>query len=255
MKMKYYLRGFGVGLLFTTILFALIRKPESVTEDQLRKEAEKLGMVTAEEAEQKRLDAIRETELKFLDGTGISDPDGVDPDGKPTDGDGAAGGGSDAGDAGNAGGGSGVEDGGNAGGGSGAEGAGNAGDGGNADAGNGAGGGKEEIPEIGTENPEADGDIAKADGTDQDLTDPPGETGDGDGTASGARKVISIEVSPGMSSEGVCRALASAGLVSSAGEFNDYLISKGLQTSVQAGTHEIPPGADYSVIADIITGR
>ena len=65
--MKNYLRGFGVGVLFVTILLVVIRKPETLTDAEVQSRAARLGMLTEQEAEEKRLSAIQESELKWKD--------------------------------------------------------------------------------------------------------------------------------------------------------------------------------------------
>ena len=49
--MKNYLRGFGVGVLFVTILLVVIRKPETLTDAEVQSRAARLGMLTEQEAE------------------------------------------------------------------------------------------------------------------------------------------------------------------------------------------------------------
>ena len=48
MKRKYYLRGLGVGILVTAIVFSLVR-PKEMTDAEIIKRAEELGYVKAEE--------------------------------------------------------------------------------------------------------------------------------------------------------------------------------------------------------------
>ena len=43
--MKNYLRGFGVGVLFVTILLVVIRKPETLTDAEVQSRAARLGML------------------------------------------------------------------------------------------------------------------------------------------------------------------------------------------------------------------
>lgn len=47
MRLKYYLRGIGIGVIVTTIILviALDRKPEALTDAQIKARAEELGMV------------------------------------------------------------------------------------------------------------------------------------------------------------------------------------------------------------------
>ncbi|MGN0312775.1 MAG: hypothetical protein ACI4CC_08365 [Lachnospiraceae bacterium] len=51
MKFKYYLRGAGVGIIVTTLIFtiALLRYQPTLSADEIRKQASKLGMVMQEE--------------------------------------------------------------------------------------------------------------------------------------------------------------------------------------------------------------
>lgn len=65
MKMKYYVRGFGIGVLFVTILFSLIRKPAELSDAEIRNRAAELGMFTEQEMREKQLASLQETELKW----------------------------------------------------------------------------------------------------------------------------------------------------------------------------------------------
>lgn len=51
MKFKYYLRGAGVGMIVTTLIFtiALLRYQPTLSAEEIRKQAAKLGMVMQEE--------------------------------------------------------------------------------------------------------------------------------------------------------------------------------------------------------------
>ena len=45
MKLKYYLRGLGTGIIVTAIVMSFIKKPEELTDAEIRIRAMKLGMV------------------------------------------------------------------------------------------------------------------------------------------------------------------------------------------------------------------
>ena len=45
MKLKYYLRGLGLGIMVTTVLMSFIRQPEELTDIQIKARARELGMV------------------------------------------------------------------------------------------------------------------------------------------------------------------------------------------------------------------
>lgn len=52
MKLKYYLRGMGVGVIVTTVILMIIfsfHKQETLSDDQIRERAAALGMVMADE--------------------------------------------------------------------------------------------------------------------------------------------------------------------------------------------------------------
>ncbi len=64
---------------------------------------------------------------------------------------------------------------------------------------------------------------------------------------------VIIRIRPGDSSEVVSKRLAKAGLVDSASEFNQYLLKKKLTKVIDVGTYEIEKGATMKEIAKIIT--
>ena len=45
MKLKYYLRGLGIGIVVTAVIMSLIKKPEVMTDAQIKMRALELGMV------------------------------------------------------------------------------------------------------------------------------------------------------------------------------------------------------------------
>lgn len=260
MKMKYYLRGFGIGILFVTLLFSLLKKPDVMTEEEIREAAGKLGMVTAQEAEEKRLAAIREAELKWKDEqSDEAKPaqEGTEKEGEDGTEDTVRGNGSTGGAHGEDGTDTTTDDEGNTG---------------------GTEAGKNEIPEIGSEAPPEDGkapEDGKKESGDEAADKEKGDEGSGGdgGPVNGGESengadpgneadgksepetVIVLEISKGMSSEGVSKELEAAGLVDSAGAFNQYLIANGRQTKLIVGTYEIPAGSDYGTITDMITRR
>ena len=65
---------------------------------------------------------------------------------------------------------------------------------------------------------------------------------------------IIIAVEPGNGSETISRRLYNAGLVESAVEFNRYLVEYGYDTSIIVGNHEIPVNADREEIIKILCG-
>lgn len=45
MKLKYYLRGLGIGIIITTAIMSFTRQPEKLTDTQIKARARELGMV------------------------------------------------------------------------------------------------------------------------------------------------------------------------------------------------------------------
>ena len=45
MKLKYYLRGLGIGIVITAIIISIVKKPETLTDAQIKMRALELGMV------------------------------------------------------------------------------------------------------------------------------------------------------------------------------------------------------------------
>ena len=67
------------------------------------------------------------------------------------------------------------------------------------------------------------------------------------------KKVLTIVM--GMWSDKVARELETMGVVEDAVDFDQYLIRNGYAERLVVGTYEIPAGATYEQIAQIITGR
>ena len=67
--------------------------------------------------------------------------------------------------------------------------------------------------------------------------------------------VVVITVKSGSGSDTVSRDIANAGLVENASDFDKFLCDNGYSKSIRVGTYEIEMGAGYDDIARIITGR
>lgn len=65
--------------------------------------------------------------------------------------------------------------------------------------------------------------------------------------------VNGITIASGSGSDTVSRSLEGAGFIDSAATFNQYLIDRGLDTRIKAGYKSIPAGSSYEEIASIIT--
>ena len=232
--MKNYLRGFGVGVLFVTILLVVIRKPETLTDAEVQSRAARLGMLTEQEAEEKWLSAIQESELKWKDelekqkegyekllkqkDDGAPEEDGKqDEKDKPEDTtDKPENETNNKGDS-------------------------------DSDA-----TGSDEQTE---NNPENEGDsTSDGKGADDQIEDektPEREQAEGGETPG----LVKVEIVSGMTAEQVASMLEEAGIIESVSEFKQYLKSQNRQTLIQIGTFELRQGDDLETIVNTITRR
>lgn len=89
----------------------------------------------------------------------------------------------------------------------------------------------------------------------QNETESQAETDSQTETATQSTDAISIAIRAGASSYTVAKDLAAAGLVADAKAFDTYLCDNGYSQSIHIGTYEIMPGATEEEIAKIITGK
>lgn len=61
MKLKYYMRGLGIGIILTTLILTISNKNEKLTDQEIIKRAEALGMVMEDEQNQKLEQVIKES--------------------------------------------------------------------------------------------------------------------------------------------------------------------------------------------------
>lgn len=68
-------------------------------------------------------------------------------------------------------------------------------------------------------------------------------------------EMVTIEISKGEYSDSVSRKLVEAGLISDAVDFNSYLVKNGMDNLLAVGVHQIPQGANYEEIAGALCRR
>lgn len=76
MKLKYYMRGLGIGIIVTAIIMSFTRQPQELTEAQIKAKARELGMVEENVlADLKKDDVIiqEETEKKDIENAETSE--------------------------------------------------------------------------------------------------------------------------------------------------------------------------------------
>lgn len=215
MKLKYYLRGLGVGIICTAILMGIAlsgNKKEKLTDTEIIERARLLGMVMEEE-QATEPEAGQEPQGDGQEGQpdpknqaqgeapGANDSE-QDREADP-DGDGASR-------------------------------SPDSGDGEQEEAQGEQGDGEETAPDGDTEG---SGEEAP-EGTPEDGTD--------DGME------VAFEIAAGDHSEDICERLYQAGLISDAVKFNAYMTEKGVDVRLRVGVHQIPKGATEDEIMEIL---
>ncbi|MCR5453287.1 MAG: endolytic transglycosylase MltG [Lachnospiraceae bacterium] len=245
MKRKYYLRGLGVGILVTCLIFGIIHiiNPSTLTDAQIREKAYQMGMVdkdylesTKEEPEEEvaSASAISEGALTSAMNDNESEDKDLSKDKSASD------------EKQNK---SEKEDGDI-----------------NSD---------QDSPEKPKDNTtvsttvDQDGNTTTIENrTGRDVTKAPdnrtspvqeksteSEQTERETAASDSEEKVSFSISGGQNSNVVGRNLYSAGLVEDADEFDSYLEQNGYDRVIRPGSYEIPKDASYEDIARIITGR
>lgn len=219
MKLKYYLRGLGIGIVVSVLVMTVAfqnRKP--MTDEEIKARASELGMIEnsvltniagknsedAEDADNEDAD-IEDADIKDndIEDTDIKDTDIKDTDIKDTD----------------------IKD---------------------TDI--------EDTDIKGTDIEDADTEDTDIQDTDTKNTDT--DTKDNDAEADGketVKDVISITVVGGDSSWTVSKKMEEAGLIESAKDFDTHLCRYGYDKKISVGTYEIPVNATHEEMAKILT--
>lgn len=225
MNLKYYLRGLGIGIFVTALIMGVAVKshPQTMTESEIRAEAEKLGMVDGRSVLQETTEqnVEKEVEVEVVENNDedvesvsvnsvVSDntsevDDSVTDDESKSDG---------------------TQN-------------------------------PDENQNLETEN---DDELKNEDSEDagqksEDSTvDQTEDTQDALNTES-SRKTVTITIYSGDGSQTVSKRLKEAGIVEDAREYDRYLCENGYERRLRVGNFEIPVDASDEEIAKIITGR
>ncbi len=214
MKLRYYLRGLAVGLLTATVILTIVNADNRpLTDAEIRVRALELGMVDGE--------SVRLSDLQGGSRTSARAPSQDKTAGNDT---------------------------------SGADGAQGAASGTDRPAGGGSSSGEPDEGRTGSQG------ASGASGTDgaqgaasrsSETESPAGEGGELPG-AGEASESVTIQIKGGDSSYTVSKALAAAGLVEDAAEYDSYLCNNGYSKTIRAGTYVILPGTSGEEIAKMI---
>ncbi|MCR5793212.1 MAG: hypothetical protein K6G65_08585 [Lachnospiraceae bacterium] len=222
MKRKYFLRGFGIGIVFSAVIVMAshqLQKDETLTEAQIIEKAEALGMVKEEDR------VIQSASPDAKDDDAANNEKNTEDKGEAADSNNAG------------------QD-----------------DSASKEAGTKKDTGKKEdatptptpmpsISPIGTIKP-----IEPMDTTVPTLSPTKSPKG-ADASAKEKKKYTKAKIQPGMWSEQVSEYMKDIGVVDSAIKFDDFLCNHGYASDISVGTYKIPEGASYEDIAKIITRK
>lgn len=222
MKLRYYLRGLGIGIVITALLmgFTKTAAKETLSDDEIIARAEALGMVQSsvlssdlnhEEQEEDGVTVSYNTALDEPDIAALPDSAGADQT-------------EDA---------AGVVD---------TEAIDKTADAANSTK------ATDKTADV------ADNSTKAADTTDKVKNDTT-VTDDADNSGTTGATIITVTINSGDGSDTVARRLAELGVITDAGDFDRYLCENGYDKKLATGNHEINAGAGYQEIAEILIKR
>nr|WP_302594105.1 hypothetical protein [uncultured Acetatifactor sp.] len=233
MKLKYQMRGLGIGIIVTALLMGVVTDNRIPLSDaEIRMLALELGMVDSDSLKLSDIPNVAPGSSEEDEPSSTGADGASEPETEENGGDGSEEGGSASGPQGDSGGDSGDE--------------GESGSAGDAVSGEGS--------------PGNVGDAAGEEGQSGNVGDAAGEEGQfgnaegfSEGTASDSP--ITVVIEGGATSYSVCLELQRLGLVEDAARFDNFLCDMGYSKSVREGTFQIPAGTSEEEIARIITGK
>ena len=233
MKLKYQMRGLGIGIIVTALLMGVVTDNRIPLSDaEIRMLALELGMVDSDSLKLSDIPNVAPGSSEEDEPSSTGADGASEPETEENGGDGSEEGGSASGPQGDSGGDSGDE--------------GESGSAGDAVSGEGS--------------PGNVGDAAGEEGQPGNVGTAAGEEGQfgnaegfSEGTASDSP--ITVVIEGGATSYSVCLELQRLGLVEDAARFDNFLCDMGYSKSVREGTFQIPAGTSEEEIARIITGK
>lgn len=236
MKRKYTLRGMGLGIFVTALIFtiALLFEKPKLSDEEIIKEAKKLGMVEASDSEADRTadssdqNADASSDGAAADGTNADGTDGAAAD----DGSASADGSTDGTDT--------SSDGTNP-------------DGAAADQGSSDNAENADAARAAADAQAAEDALNNTDVADASTAYKSNVSSDSSGTSPSG--LISVTISAGQNSAKVAENLYRAGLIDDPIGFNDYLEQNGYDATIRQGTYSIAAGSSYEKIANAIASK
>lgn len=220
MKLKYQMRGLGIGIIVTALLMGVVTDNRIPLSDaEIRMLALELGMVDSDSLKLSDIPNVAPGSSEEDEPSSTGADGASEPETEENGGDGSEEGGSASGPQGDSGGDSGDE--------------GESGSAGDAVGGEGS-----------------TGNVGDAAGEE-------GQPGNAEGSSAGTASdsPITVVIEGGATSYSVCLELQRLGLVEDAARFDNFLCDMGYSKSVREGTFQIPAGTSEEEIARIITGK
>ena len=232
MKIKYLLRGIGIGAILATAIMYFIygKSDKALSDDEIRAKARELGMMTVNEFQDKELNSLKDklpelSEIKVDEKTetdGGKDKASDTSKNTPSEKGGKAGKSEKNGD--------------------------NAGKTTDSEENKAR---NSESGNAGTKPTGADGTKDGSTKADKTKTTDAGNGGSKDRKEETGK--ITFSITTGMSSEKVAASLKSLGLIDNGAEFNKYLVNNGYADKIKVGTFELRIGQSYAEIAAELT--
>ncbi len=218
MKLKYYLRGLGIGIICTAIIMGIAlsgNKKETMTDTEIIERARLLGMVMQEEANSSSASGNEDkeqTDNKASKPGEAKEESKGDADNKKQE----------------------------------AE-----------QAGDNKNGSKPDSSKVDSSKSQNDADKESTDKAldnkpEKSQADNTAKQPDNNTAADNNKGSVQIEIKAGEFSDTVSQKLFQAGLISDAAAFNKYLTQKGADQNLRVGVYEIPAGATQDEILDIL---
>ena len=232
MKLKYYLRGIGIGIIVTTVVLMIafaVHKEQPLSDDEIRARAMELGMVMAEDLSSSDKLSDHDEEISHADGEQDTSVDAADEEmpapekntaSKTKD--------EEAAPLKNAA--SEAED--------------EKTPASQKDTASATKNDRSEVTEATSEK--AKDDSSKANASDKADKDQP---------QTEVTEQVEITIVGGEYSDAVCRKLKKAGVIDDDEAFNKYLSRKGYDNLIQPGTYVVPLGASYATVAKLIIDK
>ncbi|MCR5734873.1 MAG: hypothetical protein K6G22_09740 [Lachnospiraceae bacterium] len=114
--------------------------------------------------------------------------------------------------------------------------------------------GQDETDKDSADNEVSTSDAEKKDQADEEVKDEPEASDNEKADVKPSEGNVSVTVSGGDDSYDVCKKLQNLGLIDNASDFDRYLMSRKLDSKLATGTFTIPKPSDYEEITAILTG-